>query len=80
MLKDSKTGKQGAADFIMTIGFQSQMKDTRYMGLTKNKLNREGGPKTLQLPLIFDGDRGRYIKPTIVQETAEQAQEDPLDG
>lgn len=78
MLKDSKTGKQGAADFIMTIGFNSDEKDTRYLGLTKNKLAREGGPKTLQLSVIFDGQRGRYREPMLVTETADEANDDPL--
>jgi replicative DNA helicase len=66
MLKDSKTGKQGAADFIMTIGFQSASPDNRYLGLTKNKLAREGGPKRLEANVIFDGQRGRYVTPTLV--------------
>lgn len=67
MLKDSKTGKQGAADFIMTIGYQSATPDNRYLGLNKNKLAREGGPKRLEANVVFDGQRGRYVTPTIVQ-------------
>lgn len=80
MLKDSKTGKQGAADFIMTIGFQSQLKDTRFMGLTKNKLAREGGAKSLQYQAIFDGQRGRYTAPTLVYEGSEEAGADPMEN
>lgn len=72
MLKDSKTGKQGAADFIKTIGFQSQNPSTRYLGLTKNKLARENGPRKLELSVIFDGQRGRYREPTLVQETPDE--------
>lgn len=79
MLKDSKTGKQGAADFIMTVGYQSQLKDTRFLGLTKNKLAREGGAKTLQYQAIFDGQRGRYTAPTIVYEGNEEAGADPME-
>lgn len=79
MLKDSKTGKQGAADFIMTIGFQSQLKDTRFMGLTKNKLAREGGSKSLQFQAIFDGLRGRYTAPTLTYEGNDQASADPME-
>lgn len=79
MLKDSKTGKQGAADFIMTIGFQSQLKETRFMGLTKNKLAREGGAKSLQFQAIFDGQRGRYTAPTLVYEGGEAAGQDPTE-
>lgn len=79
MLKDSKTGKQGAADFIMTVGFQSQLKDTRFMGLTKNKLAREGGSKGLQFQAIFDGLRGRYTAPTLTYEGNDQASADPME-
>lgn len=80
MLKDSRTGKQGAADFIMTIGFQSQLRDTRFLGLTKNKLAKEGGPKVLQSQAMFDGGRGRYVEPTIVHEASEVAGNNPLAG
>lgn len=64
MLKDSKTGKQGAADFILTIGFNPDFPYTRYLGLTKNKLAREGGTKQLKAEVMFDGQRGRYVTPT----------------
>lgn len=64
MLKDSKTGKQGAADFILTIGFNQDFPSSRYLGLTKNKLAREGGPKQLKAEVIFDGQRGRYVTPS----------------
>jgi len=64
MLKDSKTGKQGAADFIMTIGYNSDFTSSRYLGLTKNKLARENGPKQLKAEVIFDGQRGRYVTPS----------------
>ena len=78
MLKDSKTGKQGAADFIMTIGFQAGSPDERYLGLTKNKLNREGGPKQLKLETVFDGGRGRYReRPSSLAQAADDAASDP---
>lgn len=64
MLKDSKTGKQGAADFIKTIGFNADFPISRYLGLTKNKLAREGGPKQLRAEVVFDGERGRYVTPS----------------
>lgn len=60
MLKDSKTGKQGAADLIITIGFNKEYPKARFIGATKNKLAREGGRKTIQEEVVFDGDRGRY--------------------
>lgn len=61
MLKDSKTGKQGAADWIMTIGMLLDFPNTRHLGLTKNKLAREGGPKNPKVDCHFDGLRGRYV-------------------
>lgn len=79
MLKDSKTGKQGAADFILTIGYQSQQPNTRFLGLTKNKLAREGGPKTLNVQAIFDGGRGRYVDPVITEYVDETATDDPIE-
>ncbi len=63
MLKDSKTGKQGAADFILTIGYQQDFPSSRYLGLTKNKLAREGAPKQPKIETIMDGLRGRYRTP-----------------
>lgn len=60
MLKDSKTGKQGAADAILTIGFNDSFPNSRFLGFTKNKLLREGSPKKIQIETIFDGHRGRY--------------------
>lgn len=63
MLKDSKTGKQGAADAILTIGFQTDFPTDRYLGLPKNKLAREGGPKQPSITVTFDGSRGRFREP-----------------
>jgi len=80
MLKDSKTGKQGAADFILTIGYQDGTPDTRYLGLTKNKLQIEGGKKNLRSSVIFDGLRGRYNTPRYVEDPAPESKEDPLNG
>jgi replicative DNA helicase len=44
MLKDSKTGKQGACDFQLMIGASNDVNlaGYRYIGLPKNKLRREG--------------------------------------
>lgn len=44
MLKDSKTGKQGACDFQLMIGAHSDFPSTRFIGLPKNKLRREDAP------------------------------------
>lgn len=64
MLKDSKTGKQGAADAIITIGAKNEpaFENTRFIGLTKNKLRLEGRPQSPRAELILDGPSGRYIE------------------
>ena len=62
MLKDSKTGKQGAADVIITLGTVNDpvLISSRYIGTTKNKRKRTGFPASPMQEVIFDGDRGRY--------------------
>lgn len=64
MLKDSKTGKQGACDAIVTIGAVNDpvLENSRYIGCTKNKLAITGMSKSPQQELQFDGARGRYIE------------------
>lgn len=64
MLKDSKTGKQGAADLIITIGTVNDpiLAKSRYMGTTKNKKVRTGMPASPLTEVLFDGDRGRYLE------------------
>lgn len=44
MLKDSKTGKQGACDAIVIWGEQSGNERGRFLGIPKNKLVVEGQP------------------------------------
>ena len=61
MLKDSKTGKQGAADTLMMLGHNEDplMINSRYVSTPKTKSKREGA----QLPRMefqFDIDRGRF--------------------
>lgn len=65
MLKDSKTGKQGAADFILTLGALNDpaMDGIRYIGMTKNKLHRAGGRKDPRTEALFDMERARYENP-----------------
>lgn len=65
MLKDSRTGKQGACDFIVTIGFDPNTPNTRYIGMTKNKIKREGASACPRAPVRFDADRGRFVMPTM---------------
>lgn len=64
MLKDSKTGKQGAADVIITLGTVNDpvLARSRYIGTTKNKKVRTGVPASPQTEVTFDGDRGRYVE------------------
>lgn len=61
-LKDSKTGKQGAADVIITIGTLNDpvLVDSRYIGTTKNKKVRTGQRASPGVEVFFDGQRGRY--------------------
>lgn len=64
MLKDSKTGKQGAADVIITLGAVNDpvLANSRYIGTTKNKKVRTGVPASPQAEVLFDGNRGRYVE------------------
>lgn len=68
MLKDSRTGKQGACDFIITVGQDPNLPGTRFLGTTKQKNKREGVPPTMTGEVRFDGDRGRLIPPVYVEE------------
>jgi replicative DNA helicase len=68
MLKDSKTGKQGACDFQLMIGKNNQpnMEDIRGIGLVKNKLHRFGYKKDPRATVNFVGQTGRYELPVEV--------------
>lgn len=59
MLKDSKTGKQGNADFILMLGKANEAAtfSKRWISLTKNKLNRLGGKKDPMQEIVFDEPR-----------------------
>lgn len=63
MLKDSKTGKQGAADFIITLGKKNEApyENIRFIGLTKNKLHVEGQKRSPSAEVVFDATAGRFI-------------------
>lgn len=64
MLKDSKTGKQGTADVILTFGSVDTYPRTRFLGLTKNKLTM--GRATSRLgEVVFDGARGLITMPEV---------------
>lgn len=61
MLKDSKTGKQGACDGIIMIGHSDDplLQRKRGISMPKTKSKREGQPD-LREEVLFDEDRGRY--------------------
>lgn len=63
MLKDSKTGKQGAADVIITMGAVNDptLESSRYFGCTKNKKQPTGAPKSPMAELLFDNNRSRFV-------------------
>lgn len=62
MLKDSKTGKQGACDGIVMIGSSDDPLKQQLRGLSmpKTKSKREG-EFDMREEVIFDADRGRYV-------------------
>lgn len=66
-LKDSKTGKQGAADVIITIGALNDpvLENSRYIGTTKNKRVRTGKKGSPQQEVFFDRQRGRYKEDSV---------------
>ena len=63
MLKDSKTGKQGAADVIITGGALNDMMmaNSRFIGTTKNKKVRTGKRASPNCEVMLVGDRARYV-------------------
>lgn len=65
MLKDSKTGKQGAMDVIITMGAVNDptLANSRYFGTTKNKRKRTGMPGSPNVEMYFDADRSRFYVP-----------------
>jgi replicative DNA helicase len=66
MLKDSKTGKQGAADVIITIGTVNDpmLINSRFIGTTKNKRVRTGRQSSPMKEVTFRGDIARYVEGT----------------
>jgi replicative DNA helicase len=61
-LKDSKTGKQGAADVIITLGAVNDpvLETSRYIGTTKNKRARTGKRGSPNQEVMFDSHRSRF--------------------
>lgn len=62
MLKDSKTGKQGACDFQLMIGACNtpELEYSRFISLPKNKLRRDGQPSDPRAEVIFNPTKARY--------------------
>lgn len=71
MLKDSKTGKQGACDFQLMIGSveDPMMRMARFIGLPKNKMRLPDGPASPDAEVVFDGLRSRYKDVEVNPET-----------
>ncbi len=62
-LKDSRTGKQGACDFIMMIGssVDQGLINSRFISLPKNKLRLEGKPGDPRAEVRINSDINRYL-------------------
>ncbi|APU00319.1 DNA helicase [Ralstonia phage RS-PII-1] len=62
MLANSKTGKAGAADFVLCIGRSNAegLENTRFIGLPKNKKRRDGGKQDPKKEVYFDGARALF--------------------
>lgn len=82
MLKDSKTGKQGACDFQLMIGASNDpaFNNSRFIGLPKNKLRRPDGPSDPRAEVIFDGQRSRYRDVPIGANITEHAEDTAESG
>jgi len=62
MLKDSKTGKQGAADLMLMLGKVNDPTNAwmRYIGMPKNKLRIDGAPSTAGDAVFFNAAKSRF--------------------
>lgn len=62
MLKDSKTGKQGACDFQLMVGACNtpELEFSRFLSLPKNKLRRDGQPSDPRCEVEFKPSHARY--------------------
>lgn len=71
MLKDSKTGKQGACDFCLMIGRKNDNSNYRYLSLPKNKLAVSGKPIDPRAEVYFDYSRCVYNEVTLKENFAD---------
>jgi replicative DNA helicase len=57
MLANSKTGKAGAADFVLMLGRTNAdgLENTRFVSLPKNKKRRDGGKQDPKMQVYFNG-------------------------
>lgn len=72
MLKDSKTGKQGACDAIIMMGNKEEdatQETSRWISTPKNKLSIEGMGKSPRAETIFDYATSRFHEATAVGST-----------
>lgn len=67
-LANSRTGKAGAADAVLMIGHSDDplLRNSRWISLPKNKLQRQGGAKDPRTEVPFDGLRARFNNPSEV--------------
>jgi len=65
MLANSRTGKAGAADFVLMLGrsHDPQLQNTRFISLPKNKKRRDGGAQDPRREVLFDGARSLFKDP-----------------
>ena len=77
MLKDSKTGKQGACDFQLMIGASNDpgLARCRFIGLPKNKLRREGYSGDPRATVKYEPEIARYSD-IPAHDVSEQANDD----
>jgi replicative DNA helicase len=68
MLKDSKTGKQGACDFMLMIGSSNDpgYSNVRWLGMPKNKLRLDTGPADPRAAVKYEPMRARYTDMPIM--------------
>ena len=73
MLKDSKTGKQGACDFQLMIGASNDpnLGGQRYLSLPKNKLRREGAGGDPRATVNFQPEIARFSDIPILMDDEE---------
>lgn len=77
MLKDSKTGKQGACDFQMMLGASNDpnLGKVRYISLPKNKLRREGYAGDPRATVKFEPEIAR-LESILVDSDGEAPQDE----